>query len=57
MQMIKADAYIGKRMARSERNEIVHRNWRATDTPEVKALVKVKHSEPEEHVAASQRKG
>ncbi len=43
--------------ARSERNEIVHRTWRATDTPEVKALVKVKHNEPEEHVRSVTPKG
>jgi hypothetical protein len=42
---------------RSERNEIVHRTWRATDTPEVKALVKVKHNEPEEHVRSVTAKG
>ena len=36
--------------ARSERNEIVHRTWRTTDTDEVKALVRVKHNEPEELV-------
>jgi hypothetical protein len=43
--------------ARSERNEIVHRTWQATDTPEVKALVKVKHNEPEEHVRSVTTKG
>lgn len=43
--------------ARSERNEIVHRTWRTTDTPEVKALVKVKHNEPEEHVRSVTAKG
>jgi hypothetical protein len=43
--------------ARSESNEIVHRSWRATDTPEVKALVKVKHKEPEEHVRSVTAKG
>jgi hypothetical protein len=36
--------------ARTERNEIVHRTWRTTDTDEVKALVRVKHNEPEELV-------
>src|SRR5438067_1540724 len=43
--------------ARSERNEIVHNTWRATDTPEVKALVKVKHKGPEEHVRSVTAKG
>ena len=42
---------------RAERNEIAHRTWRATDTPEVKALVKVKHNEPEEHVRSVTAKG
>jgi hypothetical protein len=43
--------------ARSERNDIVHQTWRTTDTPEVKALVKVKHNEPEEHVRSVTAKG
>jgi hypothetical protein len=34
-----------------------HNTWRATDTPEVKALVKVKHKGPEEHVRSVTAKG
>jgi hypothetical protein len=50
--------YIGELYsARSERNEIVHHTWRATDTPEVKALVKVKHKGPEELVRRVTVKG
>ena len=42
MQMIKADANIGKRMVRSEKNEIVHRNWRATDALPAESSVYVR---------------
>jgi len=33
--------------ARNERNDILHRMWRSTDTPEVKVLVEVSHDAPE----------
>jgi hypothetical protein len=33
--------------ARDERNDILHRMWRSTDTPEVKALVEISHDAPE----------
>jgi hypothetical protein len=52
-----AEFFVELNSARSERNEIVHRTWRATDTPEVKALVKVKHKGPEEHVRSVTAKG
>jgi hypothetical protein len=33
--------------AREERNDILHRMWRSTDTPEIKALVERYHDKPE----------
>ena len=36
--------------SRTERNEVLHRTWRTTETPEVKALVEVVHGGPEKFV-------
>jgi hypothetical protein len=33
--------------ARDERNDIMHRTWRSTDSPEIKALVKITNDAPE----------
>jgi len=36
--------------ARYERNDIMHRIWRATDAPEIKELVEIRLGEPEKTV-------
>lgn len=33
--------------ARDERNDILHQTWRSTESPEMKALVKLAHDKPE----------